>query len=50
MQFEIYLMAFAKDKKPEVNMLLYCAGPEVIEEYSHFIFNEGESNKCYAEV
>ena len=45
MQFEIYLMVLAKDERPEVNMLLYCVGLEVIEECSHFVFN-----KCYVEV
>ena len=32
MQFEIYLVAKAKDEKPDklkVNMLLHCAGPEL---------------------
>ena len=53
MQFEIYLVAEAKDEKPDklkVNMLLHCAGPEAIEECSHFVFNEGESNECYDDV
>ena len=39
MQFEIYLVAKGKDEKPDklkVNKLLNCAGPEAIEEYSHF--------------
>ena len=50
MQFEIYLVAKGKDEKPDklkVNMPLHCAGPEAIEEYSHFVFNEGESNERY---
>ena len=45
MQFEIYLVAKAKDEKLDklkVNMLLHCAGPEAIEEYSYFVFNAGE--------
>lgn len=53
MQFEIYLIAKEKDGKAEklkVNMLLNCAGPEAIEEYSHFIYNGEESNECYADV
>ena len=53
MQFEIHLVAKGKDEKPDklkVNMLLHCAGPEAIEEYSHFVFNEGESNERYADV
>ena len=53
MQFEIYLVAKAKDEKPDkrkVNMLLHCAGPEAIEEYSYFVFNAVESNKCYEDV
>ena len=53
MQFEIYLVAEAKDEKPDklnVNMLLHCAGPEAIEECSHFVFNAGESNECYDDV
>ena len=53
MQFEIYLVAKAKDEKPDklkVNMLLHCAGPEAIEEYSHFVFNAGESNERYDDV
>ena len=48
MQFEIYLVVKGKDEKPvklKVNMLLHCAGPEAIEEYSHFVFNKGESKK-----
>ena len=43
MQFKIYLVAKGKDKKLDklkVNMLLNCAGPEAIEEYSHFVYNE----------
>jgi len=43
MQFEIYLVAKGKDLKPDklkVNMLLNCAGPEAIEEYSHFVYHE----------
>ena len=48
MQFEIYLIVKEKDKKPDklkvhVNLLLNCAGPEAIDEYSHFVYNEGES-------
>ena len=31
-------------------MLLHCAVPEAIEEYSYFVFNAGESNKCYENV
>lgn len=51
----IYLVHVAKgkDEKPDklkVNMLLHCACPEAIEEYSRFVFNEGESNECYADV
>ena len=36
------LVAKGKDEKPDklkVNMLLNCAGPEAIEEYSHFVYN-----------
>lgn len=53
MQFEIYLVAKGKDEKPDklkVNMLLNCAGPEAIEEYSHFVYNEGEEKENYADV
>ena len=53
MQFEIYLVAKGKDEKPDklkVNMLLNCAGPEAIEEYSHFVYNEGEGKENYADV
>ena len=52
MQFEIYLVAKAKDEKTDklkVNMLLYCAGPEAIQDYSHFVFNTVESNECEGE-
>ena len=53
MQFEIYLVAKGKDEKPDklkVNMLLNCAGPEAIEEYSHFVYNAGEEKENYADV
>ena len=53
MQFNIYLVAKGKDEKPDkikVNLLLNCAGPEAIEEYSHFEFREGEDNECYEDV
>ncbi|XP_032230541.2 uncharacterized protein K02A2.6-like [Nematostella vectensis] len=53
MQFEIYLVAKGKDEKPDklkVNLLLNCAGADAIEEYSHFVFNEGESNESYEDV
>ena len=53
MQFEIYLVAKGKDEKPDklkVNMSLNCAGPEAIEEYSHFVYNEGEEKENYADV
>ena len=53
MQFEIYLVAKSKDDKPDklkVNMLLHCAGPEAIEEYSHFVYNGREDKECYADV
>ena len=53
MQFEIYLVAKIKDDKPDklkVNMLLHCAGPEAIEEYSHFVYDAGEDKECYADV
>ena len=49
-QFEIYLVAKGKDDKEDklkVNLLLNCAGPSAIEEYSHFVYNEGESNESY---
>ena len=42
MQFEIYLVAKGKDgneDKLEVNLLLNCAGPNAIEEHSHFVYN-----------
>ena len=45
MQFESYLV-----DKLKVNMLLHCAGPEAIEEYSHFVYNAGEDKECYADV
>ena len=44
MQFEIFLVAKGKDEKPDklkVNLLLNCAGADAIEEFSHFVFNEG---------
>ena len=53
MQFEIYLVAKGKDDKAgklKVNMLLHCAGPEAIEEYSHFVFTDEEDNDCYQDV
>ena len=53
MQFEIYLVGKGKDEKPDklkVNMLLNCAGPEAIEEYSPFVYNEGEEKENYADV
>ena len=53
MQFQIYLLAKAKDEKADkikVNMLLHCAGPQAVEEDSHFVFNAGESNECYDDV
>ena len=53
MQFEINLVAKGKDSKPDklkVNLLLNCAGPEAIEEYSHFVYNEGEDKECFADV
>ena len=31
-------------------MLLHCAGPKVIEEYSHFVCNTGEGRECYVDV
>ena len=33
-----------------VLLLLSCAGPEAIEEYSHFVYNEGEEKENYANV
>ena len=53
MQYEIYLVAKAKDEKPDklkLNVILHCAGPKAIEKYSHFVFNVGESNECYDDV
>ena len=53
MQFEIYLVAKGKDDKADklkVNMLLHCAGPEAIEEYSHFVFTDEEDKDCYQDV
>ena len=53
MQFEIYLVAKSKDSKPDklkVNMLLHCAGPEGIEEYTHFVYNDGEGKERYGDV
>ena len=53
MQFEIYLVAKGKDEKLDklkVNMLINSAGPEAIEEYSHFVYNEGEEKGNYADV
>ena len=53
MQFEIYFVARGKDGKPDklkVKMLLNCAGPEAIEENSHFVYNEGEEKESYADV
>ena len=40
-----------KDEKPnKVNMLLNCAGFEPIEEYGHFVLNEGEDKERYEYV
>jgi hypothetical protein len=53
MAFEIYLVASEKDRKSEklkVNLLLNCAGAEAIEEYSHFVYNEGESAECFKDI
>ena len=53
MQFEFYLVAKSEHDKPDklkVNMLLQCAGPKVIEEYSHFVCNAGEGRECYVDV
>ena len=53
MQFEIYLVVRGKDDKADklkVNMLLHCSGPEAIEEYSHFVFTDGENKDCYQDV
>ncbi|XP_048582219.1 uncharacterized protein K02A2.6-like [Nematostella vectensis] len=53
MQFEIYLVAKGKDDKGDklkVNLLLNCAGPSAIEEYSHFVYTAGESNESYGDV
>lgn len=53
MRFEIYLVAKGKDGKPaklKVNLLLNCAGPEGIEEYSHFVYNERKDKECFADV
>ena len=53
MQFEIYLVAKGKDAKADklkVNLLLHCAGPEAIEEYSHFVFTDEEDKDCYQDV
>ena len=44
MQYEIYLVAKAKNEKPDklkLNVLLHCAGPKAIEKYSHFVFKRG---------
>lgn len=52
-QFEIYLIAKGKDAKADklkVNLLLYYAGPEAIEEYSHFVFTDEEDKHCYQDV
>ena len=53
MSFEIYLIATEKERKSEklkVNLLLNCAGPDAIEEYSHFVFDESESKECLTDV
>ena len=53
MQFEIYLVAKGKDDKEDklkVNLLLNCVGPGAIEEYSHFVYNEGESNESFKDM
>ena len=53
MKFEIYLVAKGKDAKADklkVNMLLHCAGPEAIEEYSHFVFTDEEDKDCYQDI
>ena len=51
--FEIYLIATENNKKSDVlkvNLLLQCAGPEAIEEHSHFVYNEGESKDRFKDV
>ena len=55
MPFEIYLVAKGKDAKEDklkVNLLLHCAGPEAIEEYSHFVFTNEvlKSSHCHASM
>jgi hypothetical protein len=52
-EFEIYLVAKEKDRESEklkVNLLLNFAGSQAIEEYSHFVYGEGESAECYKDV
>ncbi|PFX31924.1 Retrovirus-related Pol polyprotein [Stylophora pistillata] len=52
-QLEIFLVARGKDNKADklkVNLLLHCAGPEAIEEYSHFVFTGEEDKDCYQDV
>lgn len=36
-----------KVDKLKVNLLLYCVGLEVIEEYSYFVFIDEEDKDCY---
>ena len=53
--FEIYFVAKGKDAKEDklkVNLLLHCAGPEAIEEYSHFVFTDEvlKSSHCHASM
>lgn len=36
--------------KLKVNMLFNCVGFEVIEEYSYFVYNEGEEKENYVDV
>lgn len=56
MQLAIYLVTKAKDEGPDklkVSMLITVIVQghwEAIEEYYHFVFNEGESNEFFADV
>ena len=52
-QFEIYLVAYEKTRKPEktkVNMFLNAAGPRAIEVFNTFQFKDGNSPESFDDV
>ena len=52
-QFEIYLVAYEKTRKPEktkVNMFLNAAGPRAFEVFNTFQFKDGNSPESFADA